>query len=117
MNYHPLQLSVPASSPVAVAKRADIFTNEQMKYTETLTGEKQEPVNFIFLAKDDGQLIAALQQAGWILTDKANISSFVKAVKALLLKTAHPSAPISPSFLECENTGYKFCQSARAQLA
>ena len=98
MNYHPLLLPVSANSPVAVAKSTDIFKNEQMKYTETLTGEKQEPVNFIFLAKDDGQLIAALQQAGWILTDKANISSFVKAVKALLLKTPHPSAPISPSF-------------------
>ncbi|MBW2164158.1 MAG: LssY C-terminal domain-containing protein [Deltaproteobacteria bacterium] len=38
------------------------------------------------------------QQAGWILTDKADISSFINAVKALILKTPHPSAPISPSF-------------------
>jgi hypothetical protein len=69
-----------------------------MKYTETLTGDKQEPINCIFLAGNDNRLVAALQEAGWILTDKADISSWINAVKALILKTPHPSAPISPSF-------------------
>ena len=98
MNYHPLLASVPSKSTVVVSNSTDIFSNEQMKYTETLTGDKQEPINYIFLAKDDRHLVAALQQAGWILTDKADITSFVKAVKALIVKTTHPSAPISPSF-------------------
>ena len=98
INYHPPLASAPSHNAVVVSKSTDIFTNEQMKYTETLIGQKQEPVNFILLTKDDGRLLAALQQAGWILTDKANISSFTKAVKALILKTPHPSAPISPSF-------------------
>ena len=69
-----------------------------MKYTESLTGEKREPINYIFLAKDDNALVEAVQQAGWILTDKANVVSFVKAIKALILKKPHPSAPISPAF-------------------
>jgi len=69
-----------------------------MKYTETLIGDKQEPINYIFLAKNDSQLVTALQQAGWSLTDKADILSFIKAVKALILRTPNPSAPISPSF-------------------
>lgn len=98
MNYHPLLASIPSKSTVVVSNSTDIFSNEQMKYTETLTGDKQEPINYIFLAKDDRHLVAALQQAGWILTDKADITSFVKAVKALIVKTPHPSAPISPSF-------------------
>ena len=98
MNYHPPLASVPSNSAIVVSKSTDIFTNEQMKYTETLTGDKQEPINYIFLAKNDSHLVAALQQAGWILTDKADMSSFIKAVKALILKTPHPSAPISPSF-------------------
>lgn len=89
---------MPSNNVVVVSKSTDIFTDEQMKYTETLIGEKQEPLNFIFLAKDDGQLTAALKQAGWVITDKANISSFIKAVKALISKKPHPSAPISPSF-------------------
>ena len=98
INYHPPLASVPSNKAVVVSKSTDIFTNEQMKYTETLIGEKQEPVNVIFLAKDDGQLAAVLQQAGWVATDKADISTFIQAVKALMVKTPHPSAPVSPSF-------------------
>jgi undecaprenyl-diphosphatase len=98
LNYHPPLASVPSNDTVVVSKTTDIFTNEQMKYTETLTGKKQEPVNIIFLAKNDAQLAAALQPAGWVVTDKADIPSFIRAVKALILRIPHPSAPISPSF-------------------
>jgi len=98
INYHPPLASTLSNNAVVVSKSTDIFTNEQLKYTETLIGEKQEPVNFIFLAKDDGRVIAALQQAGWVVSNKAGISSFIKTVKALILKKSHHSAPISPSF-------------------
>ena len=98
LNYNPPLASISSSNPIAVSKSTDIFTNTRIKYTETLIGDKQEPINFIFLARSDSQLVATLQEAGWILTDKADISSFFKAVKALILKTPHPSAPISPSF-------------------
>ena len=98
INYNPPLASAPSKNEIVVSKSTDIFTRDQMKYTETLIGEKQEPVNFIFLAKDDGQLTAALQLAGWIEINKANISSFIKTIKALILRTPHPSAPISPSF-------------------
>jgi membrane protein DedA with SNARE-associated domain/membrane-associated phospholipid phosphatase len=98
ISYHPPLASVPSKSAVIVSQSTDIFTNEQMKYTETLIGDKQEPINFIFIAQNDRDLVAAMQQAGWISTDKANISSWIKAVKDLILGTPHPSAPISPSF-------------------
>ena len=98
IKYHPPLSSIPPKSMVVVSKSTDIFTNEQMKYTETLLGDKQEPLNFIFLARDDGQVIAVMQQAGWITTDKADILSFFRTIKALILKTPHPTAPISPSF-------------------
>lgn len=112
MNFHPPLASVPLKSAVVVSKSIDIFTSEQMKYTETLTGDNQEPVNYIFLADNDSHLVAALQQAGWILTDKADISSFVKAVKALILKTPHPSAPISPSFWNAKIQDISFVKMA-----
>ena len=98
VRYHPALASVPSKKPIVVAKGTDIFTNDQMKYTETLIGEQQEPLNFIFSAKDDSQLTSTLQQAGWVLTDRADISSFIKAIKALIMKTPYPSAPIAPSF-------------------
>jgi membrane protein DedA with SNARE-associated domain len=102
MNYHPPRASVPSKNAVVVSKSTDVFTNEQMKYTETLSGDRQEPINTIFLARDDSHLVTALQEAGWILTDNADISAFIKAAKALILKTPHPSAPISPSFWDAK---------------
>jgi undecaprenyl-diphosphatase len=102
INYHPPLASAPSKSAVVVSQITDIFTIEQMKYTETLTGDRQEPINYIFVAKNDRQLAAVLQQAGWISTDKAGISSFIRAVKALILETSYPSAPIAPSFWNAE---------------
>jgi len=98
INYHPSLPAVPLDKTVIVSKVIDVFANEHMKYTESVIGEKQEPVNFIFLAKDDQYLIELLQQAGWIVAEKADISSFIKTVKALILKTPYSSAPVSPSF-------------------
>lgn len=98
MHYHLPFASISAGQVVSVSKASDIFSSEQMKYTETLIGERQEPINYIFLAEDDTRLVNALQQAGWTLTDKADIASFVKAVKAWVTKTPHLTAPVSPSF-------------------
>jgi undecaprenyl-diphosphatase len=98
MNYHPPLAATPMRNVVVVSQGTDVFTDEQVKYTETLIGDKQEPINIIFLAKDAGRLIEVLHEAGWTLTDEANVSSFTKAVEALILKTPYPSAPMSPSF-------------------
>jgi membrane protein DedA with SNARE-associated domain len=110
INYHPPRASTPSKSAVVVAQSTDIFTNEQMKYTETLTGDRQEPINSIFVAKTDSQLVTAFKQAGWISTDKADISSFIKAIKALILKTSYPSAPISPSFWNAQIQDISFAK-------
>ena len=112
INYHPPLASVPSNKAVIVSNSIDVFANEQMKYTETLIGEKQEPVNCIFLAKDDRHIVGALQQAGWVVTDKADISSFIKAVKATILKTPYSSAPISPSFWNAKIQDLSFAKAA-----
>ncbi len=110
LNYHPAPALAISNNPVVVPQSTVIFTNDRMKYTETLIGEKQEPLNFILLAENDGELVAALQQAGWILTDRADLSSFIKAVKALLLRKAHPSAPIAPSFWHAKIQDFGFAK-------
>jgi membrane protein DedA with SNARE-associated domain/membrane-associated phospholipid phosphatase len=96
--YHPFPAPLPPKQTTTVSKVLDIFENEQLKYTETLTGERQEPVNFIFIAKDDFQLAGIFKRAGWRVPDKADISSCIKVVKAAVLKIPYSSAPISPSF-------------------
>ena len=108
--YHPKMATAPSEQTMALLKSTDLFKNEQIKFTETLLGNRQEPVNYIFLSRNNDHLIAALQQAGWILTDKADIFSFIKAVKALILKIPHPNAPISPSFWNAKTQDIGFAK-------
>jgi len=98
LNYHPKKITVPQETKVGIVKVEDIFTTEQLKYTESVIGKKQEPLNFIFIAKDDNNLISTFKQAGWSLTDNADLRSFIQAIKALIYKMPHPSGPIAPSF-------------------
>jgi len=95
ISYNPPLAAAPSNKSVTVSKSTDVFTNEQMKYTETLIGRKQEPLNFIFLARDDDQLAATLQQAGWV---EAEIANFSLLIKAFILRIPGSAAPLSPSF-------------------
>jgi len=112
LNYHPPLASLPIKSAVVVSKSTDIFTTDQMKYTETLIGSKQEPINTIIIAKDDSQVISAFQVAGWTVTDTPAVSSFFSAMKALIAKEPHPSAPISPSFWNAKIQNLSFAKVA-----
>jgi len=98
INYKPPLAQPPTTRTETVQQVSDIFTREQMKHTETLIGTDQEPVNFVFIAPKSDNLVGVLRDAGWTLTDKADISSFAKAIKALITGKSDPSAPISPSF-------------------
>lgn len=98
IQYQPPRAQTLPEKTVVVAQPADIFINEEMKYTETLTGDRQEPLNFIFLAKNKRDLVTAVREAGWTLTDKGDFTTFTKAFKALVLKVPYHAAPISPSF-------------------
>lgn len=90
--------SVPTPPPVYVSRAVAIFSSEQLKYTETLIGARQEPINCVFVAQDDVRLIAALQQGGWTLTDEAGLATFFRAVMAWMARTPHFNAPLAPSF-------------------
>ncbi len=98
LNYHPPLRPVPTASDITVSKVTDIFTTEQLQYTEDLIGKRQEPISFIFQASDKQTLISAMQAAGWHLIDNSDIPSFINAIKSLTSEKPYPSAPIYPSF-------------------
>ncbi|MBC8441148.1 MAG: LssY C-terminal domain-containing protein [Deltaproteobacteria bacterium] len=112
MTYHPPLAPVLTNHTVIVSNSMDVFVKDQIKYTETIIGDPQEPVNFVFLAKNDSHLVSALAQAGWHLTDKSDLPSFITAVKALILKTPHPQAPIAPSFWNAKTQDMGFAKLA-----
>ncbi|RMF99889.1 MAG: phosphatase PAP2 family protein, partial [Nitrospirae bacterium] len=98
LNYHPQKRLPGEEKGTVVSDYADVFTGEQLKYTETIFGERQEPLNLIFLADNDRVLKETLKQMGWVMTDRPGLSTFYRALKSLALKLPYPSAPVSPSF-------------------
>ncbi|MFQ5846570.1 MAG: LssY C-terminal domain-containing protein [Candidatus Methylomirabilales bacterium] len=81
-----------------VSNVMDLFQNDQMKYTETIIGRHQEPLSVILITSDDQHLIDTFRKAGWHVADALNLSSFAKLVRAALLESNYPEAPITPSF-------------------
>jgi len=79
------------------------FEERQLpKFTETLSGNPQEPLSFIILANNDAQLVNAFKKAGWYLADPVTVPSVVRITKAALSKTSYDAAPITPSFWNSE---------------
>jgi len=111
MTYQIPLAPVPKTRTVDVSNYLDLFTNDQIRYTETIIGRRQEPINVIFFARSDHHLTSALEQAGWQLTDKADLYSFITAVKALILRTPHPQAPIAPSFWNAKPQDMSFSRT------
>lgn len=116
MHYRPEPAAAPPVDQVEVVSNAvDIFTRRQLKYTETLFGEKQEPINFIFVAKNDQGLVRALEQTGLRQADRIGFSSLVRTVKAVIAKTPYPTAPVSPSFWNARVQDFSLTQPSGPQ--
>lgn len=96
--FKPELLKLPQIKAVPINNMASIFKNERLKYTYTILGARQEPVNFIIVAKNDKELLNAIRKAGWYLADKPNLNSIERFMKALILSKPYNKAPISPDF-------------------
>lgn len=57
-----------------------------------------DPVNLAILGTRE-QLVAAMQAAGWLQAEELGAASVVKMVKATVLGTSYPSAPVSSLYL------------------
>ncbi len=68
------------------------------KYTETPSGNVQEPISFIIAAKNNQEMEAVFRAAGWHLADKISLNSLYKLLKAVIKKEDYLTAPMTPSF-------------------
>ncbi len=93
---------------IVVNNTMAIFNSDQLKYTETLLGHRQEPLSFIIIAKNDQRLVDLFKDAGWTLADDVNIFSVYKIAKASLLKESYPQAPMTPDFWNSETHNFGF---------
>ncbi len=68
-------------------------------FTETLIGERQEPINLIIIAPQKC-LIDGFSKVHWMPANTISLSSLKQAVKAIFLNRDYPSAPMTPSFYD-----------------
>jgi undecaprenyl-diphosphatase len=84
------------------------------KYSETLIGNPQEPLGFIFLAKDDNALTQGFEKAGWSSADRVSIKSVAKIAEAAILRRQYLNAPMTPSFWNAAVNDFGFEKPTQA---
>ena len=98
VNFNPKPIK---QKPVSIRQTnsvLSVFKDSYTKYTTTILGEKQEPINLIIIAKNDNQLMKDIRLAGWHFADKLSFESIKKSITALAYNKPYNKAPISPDF-------------------
>ncbi len=118
MRYQP-QIMTPAQPRIEYVSGdiATYFATHPIpKYSETLLGTPQEPLGFIFLAKDDSALIQDFEKASWIPADRVSIASVLRAAEAALTNGQYLRAPITPMFWNAAVNDFGFEQPTSADV-
>ncbi len=82
-------------------------------YSETLTGNKMEPINFIYLGTQD-QIEAMFRRAGWHKADPSTPENTLQAIVIALRNEQYLTAPVTPSYLNAEPETMAFEQPTNA---
>ena len=83
---------------VVVSDVMDIFSNDRLKYTETIIGYIQEPLNFIIIVDNKEDVASVFNDTGWFTSDRIDVLSMVELVKTAVLNRPYHTAPMTPSF-------------------
>lgn len=77
------------------------------KFSESLTGQKMEPMNFIIVGTKEN-LSSAFLKIDWFLADGLRIRTLFNLVSASLTSSPYPNAPVTPSFLNSQPENLAF---------
>jgi undecaprenyl-diphosphatase len=91
----------PPPRAATVVEAADIlkgFDHTLPKYTENITGDRQQPLSVVIVTPDEGALAGAFVRAGWVKADPLRIDTAMKMAKALASNKSYPAGPVAPSF-------------------
>jgi undecaprenyl-diphosphatase len=116
LRYNPPIARQETPSVIVATGVLDIFVDKNIsRFTETLIGEKQEPLNFVVVAKNDQSLVNAMQKAGWYRADAATFVSVAKLAKSAILKENYSAAPMTPSFWNAKVHDFGFEKPTEAK--
>ena len=101
LHYKPTRNStenLDATKSVSMDVVSDFDRYKLPRFTESIAGKRQEPLNIIMVARDEASLASAFKAAGWQPADPVTIGTVARTVKTLLGNESYPTAPITPSF-------------------
>jgi undecaprenyl-diphosphatase len=77
-------------------------------YSETLTGARMEPINFIYLGSQE-QIEGLFKRAGWYKADPSTLSNTLRAILVAVRNEQYLTAPVTPSYLDArpENVAFE----------
>jgi membrane-associated phospholipid phosphatase len=70
-------------------------------YSETLTGARMEPINFIYLG-DQAHIEETFNRARWFKADPSTPGNTLRAILVALRNEQYLTAPVTPSYLDSE---------------
>ncbi|MDD2468067.1 MAG: VTT domain-containing protein [Desulfobulbus sp.] len=98
--------AVPVETHVQVDQpMVDILRAENQSLTTTLLGTSEQPLSFILVAASKNELIAKLQQAGWLAADRIAHGNIVRLFKEGMDYT---TSPLAPAFWNNQMNGLAF---------
>jgi undecaprenyl-diphosphatase len=98
-----------------VLNQQNIFQDFDLpRYTETLTGNTQEPISFIIFSQDDNSFKRSMAEAGWVLADPVNPHYTWELIKYAVANKEYDTAPMTPSFWNRQVHDFGFEKSTEA---
>ena len=76
-------------------------------YSETLTGSRMEPINFIYVG-NEAQIVGIFTKHGWYRADKSTVSNTLKAIAVGFQGKQYLTAPVTPSYLNYQPENLAF---------
>lgn len=114
----PLQSPAPlAEVTLAGSDPLSLFNNDPSlsRYTEKLTGDRQEPISFIIAADSDQELLNTFAKAGWNQADQITPSTIAKIFSKGVFNEQYPNAPMTPSFWNADVHDFGFEKQTASQ--
>jgi membrane-associated phospholipid phosphatase len=97
----PLESATTHSPPTDVSALDSSTVQRLPHYSETLTGARMEPINFIFVGSQR-QMERAFATAGWYKADPPTLGNTLREVVTAAKNQQYLTAPVTPSYLDAE---------------
>ncbi|WP_427132727.1 LssY C-terminal domain-containing protein [Pseudarthrobacter sp. S9] len=82
-------------------------------YSETLTGARMEPINFIYLGSQQ-QIEGLFKRAGWYKADPSTLGNTLRSILVAVRNEQYLTAPVTPSYLDARPETVAFEQPTDA---